>query len=163
MVTLAAMVAASALAAVCIAAVVDVVRFEIPDSCSLAVLILAGVFGLLTPGFVWWSHIAAPGLMFAFGLLAFSRGWLGGGDIKLLTAIAAWTGLSGLPLMFVATSVAGGVMTLGLMLLRFTLTSVGTSVTIGPLRPGAPIPYAVAIAVGTVWWIWATGGPVAFR
>ena len=46
--------------------------------------------------------------MFAFGLLAFARGWLGGGDVKLMTAIAAWTGITGLPLLFIAVSVAGG-------------------------------------------------------
>ncbi len=50
--------------------------------------------------------------MFALGLLAFSRGWLGGGDVKLMTAIAAWTGLAGLPLMFLATSISGGALAL---------------------------------------------------
>lgn len=158
--TLAGMTAIGALVVVCGAAIVDVMRFEIPDGISLAVLVLAGTFGILTPGFGWLSHLAALGVMFAFGLVAFSRSWLGGGDVKLLSAIAAWTGLGGLPLMFIATSVAGGLLTIGLILVRFTLSSSGTTIAAGSLRPGAPMPYAVAIAAGTIWWVWATGGPI---
>lgn len=143
------------------AAVIDTVRFEIPDSASLAIGALALVFCLLEPGMVWWSHLAAPILMFGFGLLAFSRGWLGGGDVKLMTAIAAWTGLSGLALMFVATSVAGGVLALGLMVTR-RLATAQDEHRGRVSQPAKPLPYAVAIALGTLWWLWATsGGPLA--
>lgn len=139
------------------AAAIDVTRFEIPDSASIAVVTLAAAFGLLHPGFAWWSHLAAPGLMFGFGLLAFSRGWLGGGDVKLMTAVAAWTGLAGLPLMFVATSIAGGVLALVLMLVRRSAGLAGGG-NARLLHRDAPLPYAVAIAAGTGWWLWATGG-----
>ena len=82
-----------ALALVLGAAVFDTMRFEIPDWVSIVVVVLAAMHGVLHPGFVWWSHLLAPFLMFGFGLLAFARGWLGGGDVKLMTALAGWTGV----------------------------------------------------------------------
>ena len=146
--------ALAALTLVVAAAAIDVVRWMIPDAISIAILTLLVGFGAVTPGFAWWSHAAAPAVMFAFGLLAFSRGWLGGGDVKLLTSVAAWAGLGGLPLLFVATSVTGG----GLVLLlagRRRLAGQAAAVT--------HVPYAVAIAVGTLWWLWATGGPLPLQ
>ena len=145
-----------AVGALVVAAVNDVIRYEIPDTLSIIILLAAAVFGILTPGFVWWSHGAAPVVMFAFGLLAFSRSWLGGGDVKLMTALAAWTGLAELPLMFCATSIAGGALTL-LFAVRRRLAGRGTAAV-------THVPYAVAIALGALWWVWATaGGPLAAR
>jgi len=145
--------ALAALALVCGAAIIDVVRYQIPDEISIGVLILGIVFGIATPGFAWWSHAAAPVIMFAFGLLAFGRGWLGGGDVKLMTAIAAWAGLTSLPVVFLATSVAGGGLALIMMFRRRFAGTTAVAAT--------HVPYAVAIAVGTLWWLWATGGPLA--
>ena len=139
------------------AAAIDAVKFEIPDSASLAIGALALIFCLLEPGIVWWSHLGAPLLMFGFGLLAFSRGWLGGGDVKLMTAVAAWTGLAGFALMFIATSIAGGLLALVLMIARRLATA--QDERRGRVsQPAKPLPYAVAIALGTLWWLWATGG-----
>lgn len=163
--TIAILPALIALAAVLYAAWVDVFRFEIPDTVSIVILALAPIHAVLHPaGYVWWSHLAAPVLMFAFGLLAFSRGWLGGGDIKLLTALAAWTGLAQLPVLFLATSLAGGVLTAGLYLARRGISLGGSAQAARPevLRRDGAIPYAVAIAFGVLWWAWSThGGPLA--
>ena len=156
MIVVATLAAWLALAVVFAAAVVDVIRYEIPDTASIVVLALATVFGVATPGFNWLLHGGGAAAMVAFGLLAFARGWLGGGDIKLMTAIAAWTGITGLPLMFVAVSVAGGGLALVYGLGR-RLARHGVAVEAHRL------PYAVAIAVGTLWWAWATGGPLAGR
>jgi len=146
--TLYTMTAVAALALVGLAAVTDVIRWQIPDWISIVVVVLAAVFGVAAPDFAWWSHTLAPCLMFGFGLLAFSRGWLGGGDVKLMTAVAAWTGVSALPIVFVAIAVAGGVLTL---------------IITGWHRarrraPTTHVPYAVAIAAGTLWWLAASGG-----
>ncbi len=157
MIVVATLAAWLALAVVIAAAVVDVIRYEIPDTASIVVLALATVFGIATPGFNWLLHGGGAVAMFAFGLLAFARGWLGGGDVKLMTAIAAWTGITGLPLMFVAVSVAGGglalVYALGRRMVRQPAVAVDTH----------RLPYAVAIAIGTLWWAWAMGGPLAGR
>ena len=141
----------------------DLARFEIPDWVSIALIALAGIHGLLHPGFVWWSHLLAPFLMFAFGLFAFSRGWLGGGDVKVMTALAGWSGVFQLPILFLAISIAGGVLAVVLLLARHGAAYAGVQ---GPrlLGRGEPLPYAVAIAAGVIWWLWATGGgPLAVR
>lgn len=142
------------------AAVIDIVRLEIPDTASLSVLGLALTFGLLVPHFSWWSHLAAPLMTFSIGVLMFSRGWLGGGDVKLMTAVAAWTGLADLFLFLTAMSLAGGILALGLLLARRLIAAPTDSGA--PVSRAAPLPYAVAIALGTLWWLWATsGGPLA--
>ena len=149
-------VGGAALLCVLAAAVWDVLHFEIPDTLSIAILMLAIVFGFLQPGFPWLSHIAAPVLVFAFGLLAFSRGWLGGGDVKVLTATAAWTGLGGLAVQWAVVAMAGGAMTVMLFAARAALASGGRDTSQLPriAQRDAPLPYAVAIAIGTFWWAW---------
>ena len=146
--------AAIAVIALIIAALADVIEFEVPNTLSIVVAAMAVVYGLLHPGTVWWSHALALVLMFAFGLLAFARGWLGGGDVKLMTATAAWTGIFGLPTFFLATSLAGGVLLCTLYAVRRGWRAVGLAapVRVKVLNETAPIPYAVAVAVGAIWW-----------
>jgi prepilin peptidase CpaA len=155
--TIAIAMALAALVCVLAAAVADMRRFEIPDGLSIALLVTAAGYGFFTPGFGWISHIAAPLIMFGIGLLMFSRGWMGGGDIKLLIAIAAWTGLSGLPLQLVGVALAGGGLALVLIVVRAGLARNGRDTAHMPrlFQADAPLPYAVAIAAGTIWWAWS--------
>lgn len=157
--TLAEILALLAIVCVVAAAVFDVVRMEIPDTLSVVILVAGLLFGALTPGFDWLPHLAAPVLVFAFGLLAFGRGWLGGGDVKVLTATAVWTGLGGLLPQWAIMAVAGGVLVLALTAVRAALAGHAADSLPEMARPGAKYPYAVAIAAGTLWWAWlaATG------
>ncbi|PZU51334.1 MAG: pilus assembly protein CpaA [Sphingomonas sp.] len=134
--------------------VCDLRRFEIPDTISIVLLVTAVLFGLVTPGFGWLSHGAALLLMFGIGLGLFAIGWMGGGDIKLLVALAAWTGLGGLPSFLLATMIAGGALAAILLVSRsgFRLAGFESERMPGPLRPGAPMPYALAITAGAFWW-----------
>ncbi len=143
-----------ALGCVAAAPIFDLLRFEIPDSLSIVIALAAVAYAIATPGFGWVSHLASTGLVFAVGLLAFARGWMGGGDVKLLTAIAAWTGLAGLPMQLIATAVAGGVLALVLIMTRRGLALAGVDLERAPqlFQSDAPLPYAVAIAAGTFWW-----------
>lgn len=152
--TLAVIIAAIALACLLAAAVSDIARFEIPDGLSIALLATAVAYGFATPGFGWLSHLAAPLVMFGVGLFIFSRGWMGGGDIKLLVALAAWTGLGGLPLQLASVAIAGGGLSLVLILARGGMAHAGRAPAELPrvFHPDAPLPYAVAIAAGTLWW-----------
>jgi Flp pilus assembly protein protease CpaA len=79
---------------------------------------------------------------------------MGGGDIKLLVATAMWTGLKGLPAFLVGVSLAGGLLALLLLGSRALAGAAGRTPDAlpGPLRPGAPMPYALAIAGGAFWW-----------
>ena len=149
------MFALSALLLLFVAALEDVRRFEIPDMLSIALLGTAACYGLVTPGFGWLSHIAAPVVMLGVGLFIFSRGWMGGGDVKLLIGVAGWTGLGGLPMQLAGVAMAGGGLALLLLLSRGVLASAAGG-NPGRLpkvfRKDAPLPYAVAIAAGTCWW-----------
>lgn len=152
--TVALLAAGAAGLALLVACICDLRRFEIPDSLSVVILAAAILFGFATPGYDWLWHLAGLGLMFAVGLGLFAAGWMGGGDIKLLVATAMWTGLVGLPVFLVGVSLAGGVLALVLLGSRAALTATGTSAerVPGPLKPGAPMPYALAIAGGAFWW-----------
>jgi prepilin peptidase CpaA len=111
----------------------------------------AVLFGLGTPGFDW----AEGGDFFAFGLLAFARGWLGGGDVKVMTDCACWAALGTLAALI---AIAGGVLALVLMLmlLRCGLALAGVTGDDAPslVRAGADLPYAVGIAGGMAVWAW---------
>ena len=138
------------------AAVADVTRFEIPDTLSIALIALAVGFGFTQPDFPWLLHGGALLLMFGIGALLFSRGWMGGGDVKVLTGTAAWVGLQGLLLQLAAVAIAGGVLALVLILARAGGAAINIPAERLPrvFQPGAPLPYAVAIAAGTIWWAW---------
>ncbi len=145
---------AGALLCLLVGAGFDLARFEIPDTLSILLLVGAVLFGLLVPGFAWGAHALALLAMFAVGLLLFALGWMGGGDVKLLTAFAAWTGLSGLPAFLTGVALAGGVLALVLIVARTGLKAAGRAPEAMPrlFRPGAPLPYAVAIAAGGLFW-----------
>lgn len=106
------------------------------------------VIALLAPLW-WWSNslalwpdiaIQAGVATFVFALFcgAFAAGWMGGGDVKLIGALALWLPPSVLLSMLMVMSLAGGAVTL-LMLVERRLRAPG----------GAPVevPYGVAIAL----------------
>jgi prepilin peptidase CpaA len=149
---------AAAALALLIACVCDLRRFEIPDILSVVILLAAVGFGFATPGFAWLWHGGGLLVMFGLGLVLFAAGWMGGGDIKLLVATAAWTGLQGLPAYLLGVSLAGGLLAIVLMASRAGFRTAGFAPDRmpGPLQPGAPMPYALAIAGGAFWWATTT-------
>jgi len=146
-----------ALACLIAAAIADVRSYEIPDGLSITLLVTAVGFGAATPGFAWISHLAAVLLMFGIGLFVFARGWMGGGDVKLLVAIAGWTGLAGLVGQLTAVALAGGVLALVLIIARRAFAARSPESLPELFRTGAPLPYAIAIAAGTGWWAYTAG------
>lgn len=135
-------------------ALFDLRTFEIPDTITVLIIIAAVMFGIGTPGFDWASHAAAGGLFFLFGLLAFARGWLGGGDVKVMTGCACWATLGNLAEQVVFIAIAGGVLAVLLTGLRRGLAAAGVTGEDAPrlVRVGAHLPYAVAIAGGMAVW-----------
>lgn len=132
----------------------DLWTFEIPDTLTVLIILAAGLYGWGTPGFDWASHAASGGSFFAFGLLAFARGWLGGGDVKIMTGCACWATLGTLVEQQLFIGIAGGVLALVLMLVRRSLALAGVTGEDAPrlVRVGADLPYAVAIAAGMAVW-----------
>ena len=84
----------------------DVAVRTIPDLVSLGILAIGIVFrlidGTLLPG------LAAAAAIFVLGAVCWRRGWLGGGDTKLLTACALLVGPAQVPHLVLATALAGG-------------------------------------------------------
>lgn len=140
--------AATALFCVSAAAIDDVRRYAINDGWPIAITALFAGHFVLVPPTSWLSHLVAPALVFLVGLIGFTRGYIGGGDVKLLTAIAAWTGFEALPDLLVGTAVAGGILALAFIVARAIAPGAGG---LRLLTKAAPLPYAVAIAVGTFW------------
>jgi prepilin peptidase CpaA len=80
------------------------------------------------------------------GFVLYVGGFWGGGDAKLLAAVAAWAGLDGLPRLLLVTAVAGGLLA-GLVLMLRRRRGQGASDW-----ASLPMPYGVAIAFGGYDW-----------
>jgi prepilin peptidase CpaA len=134
----------------------DLWKFEIPDTLTILIIAGAALFGLATPGFDWPGHALAGGACFALGLIAFTRGWLGGGDVKIMTGCACWATPGSLLEQQVLIAIAGGGLALLLLLVRRSLALAGITGEDAPrlVRVGADLPYAVAIAAGMAVWGW---------
>ena len=125
------------------AALSDLARREIPDTCSVAVLGAAALVWALSPA--GWD-VALIGLAVAAGLFAigaglFAAGMIGGGDVKLVAAVGAWVGLHGLPSFLVAMALLGG----AVALVQLGGQRLGRAP--GWLAPERGVPYGVAIAL----------------
>ena len=129
-----------------VAAVFDLRSRNIPNGLNLAIALLAIPF--------WWAAGLAPwpdmalqvgvaALVFAAFALAFALGAMGGGDVKMLGALALWLPWQAVLALLVIMSLAGGVLTL-IMVIRQRLAR----------KEGRPeIPYGVAIAFAGLWMI----------
>jgi len=150
-----------------VATITDLRERRIPNVLTLAGCIaglavgagLAGVDGFLDSG---------RGLLFAFALTLpfWLFGWLGAGDVKLISAVGAFVG-GGLVLkVLLAIGVAGGLLAVGALLWRGLLAKTGERLAATfnlsltarrwiHVEPGAQerdvrLPYAIAISAGTV-------------
>lgn len=140
--------------ALCIyAASTDVKRLEIDNWVSVAIAALFVVYGVMEPGVNWVAHVVVMLVMFVMGFVLNRTGVMGGGDVKLLTALSLWAGLSGLPTMLMVTSLAGAVVALATLSMRhITFTAPTGYAWIDGARDGKPhVAYGIAIAVGAAF------------
>ena len=127
-----------------VAAIIDMRTFTISNRLNLAVALLAPLY--------WWSiglplwpdaaiQLGVAAAVFAVLAGAFYAGMMGGGDVKLAAALALWFSPGSTLKFLVLMSIAGGVLTLMLIVLHRLAK-----------KPGRPeIPYGVAIAFGGLW------------
>jgi len=132
----------AALAAILVvAAVIDVRTFTISNRLNATVALLAPVYWLsaaLSPWPDMVVQVAAGATVFILLACAFYAGMMGGGDVKLAAALALWFSPAGTVRFLVLMSLAGGVLTLGMVAWHRATK-----------RDGRPeIPYGVAIAFG---------------
>ncbi len=124
-----------------VAAVIDSRTFTISNRLNAGIALLAPLY--------WWSlslplwsdvaiQVAVAAGVFTLLAGAFYAGMMGGGDVKLAAALALWFSPGSTLHFLMLMSIAGGVLTLGLVLAHRLRG-----------RPGRPrIPYGVAIAFG---------------
>ena len=135
----------------------DLRSYTIPNSVCLAVVWLFLVAAPLAgSGGSLPSHLLSLLTVFAVGLVAFRFGIFGGGDVKSWAAIAAWYDFNDLPIQVMDVALVGGCFGLLILACRRVVGAryAERDMTVLRLprlfRSGEPIPYGVAIALGTV-------------
>lgn len=162
-------------ASVCavIAAAFDIKSRRVPNLLTGPAFMLALSFHLALDGWHGVLNALAAGLICGVIFFIFYiAGGMGAGDVKLMAVAGCFAGLAATPTLLVFTSLAGGVMALGLAYmrgrLRETLFNVG-SIAKHHMQQGLQphpeinvtnkaqlrLPYAVAIAVGCLLTAWA--------
>lgn len=147
-----------------LAVVTDLEAMRIPNRICLAIAALYPVHVLGAAGPVDWpGALAVAAAVFAFGLIPFCLGLMGGGDVKLMAAAALWAGPAAALDFVLVTTFLGGVMAMVMVspyrfAMALALARIGRD-DIGTVLMGRVIPYAVAIAAGG----WLTIGPPLLR
>lgn len=105
-----------------------------------------------------WQNVAMMSALLGLGTVMFTRGWMGGGDIKLLAASALWLDFSAGWKMLVAVSLAGGLETLLILIVRKLPWAEQWETKSSIFRKRGGIPYGIAIAGGMLLTIvWSRG------
>jgi len=137
----------------------DVTSYTIPNTVVLAIA------GLFVPA--WLLHLDHTDILshLLAGLAVLAPGWImfhlrmfGGGDVKAWAALALWYGLENLAPMVMAIAILGGLLGVVLLVARRVLASQSSAAGDGQFRlrdvrmlqNGAPVPYGIAIALGTL-------------
>jgi prepilin peptidase CpaA len=146
-----------------LAASTDVLTRLIPNSIPAALAVLG--LGLRLIDGSWAFALLASGIVFAIALACWLRGWMGGGDVKLLGACALLVPPASVLPMVTMIAIAGGV--LALVYLTASRLVPRPAPLPAALRPrgflaralraerwrlarGTALPYAVAIALGSL-------------
>ncbi|MEH6789032.1 A24 family peptidase [Parasphingorhabdus sp.] len=137
--------------ALIVAAVTDIRSRHISNGLNLAIALGAPLFWIAS-GIAFWpdmvGRIGLAAVIFTIFAGMFAIGAMGGGDVKLLTALALWVPWLAFLELLVIMSIAGGLLTLLMM--------IGKQIrkTAAPIK----VPYGVAIAFSGLWAIWGITG-----
>ncbi|HLI23118.1 MAG TPA: prepilin peptidase [Stellaceae bacterium] len=146
--------------ALVLAALSDLVSLRIPNwltgmlALAFPIAALIAAHGAAGHGIDWLSHIEAGAVVFAGAAVLFACRLLGGGDVKLLAAMALWSGLPMvLPLLFLV-AIIGGAFALIVLGLRQPLVQASILAVLrrAPafLHSRMPIPYGIPIAIAGI-------------
>ncbi|MBR1145109.1 prepilin peptidase [Bradyrhizobium sp. AUGA SZCCT0431] len=148
-------------------ATIDVATRLIRNEICLALALLGIVGQLANPVQIAESLIAATILLLLL-LVIYQRRLIGGGDVKLLVALAIGLPLMGVIQLLTITALAGGILALVHLMMRVLpyprLAPAGSSfvrrvyaVERWRHLRHAPLPYGVAIACGGIWTVFSRG------
>jgi prepilin peptidase CpaA len=135
------------------AAVSDFRSYTIPNFIPLAVALLYPMHALAIPGGADWSGaLITAAAVFAVGAVLFMLRLAGGGDVKLMAALALWAGPGMIVPSLLVTGLAGGALALAMLTWLRVLRPrryavIGDGVTRMPVAKTS-MPYGVAIAAG---------------
>lgn len=144
-----------------LAAAHDLIARSVPDWMSI-LLAAIGLGERLIDGRVV-AGLCAALIVFAIAALCWRRGWLGGGDVKLLGAATLMLSPALAPLFLLAVTIAGGLLALIYLALHRMVPAAVPSTPLGHgagllaralraerwrINRGAPLPYVCAIAAG---------------
>jgi prepilin peptidase CpaA len=146
-----------------VAAIEDLRRLVIPNGLIIGLCILwplhLATAAHATPVLAV-EAVGGAAAVFLAGAMLFSRGLIGGGDVKLLSAASLWAGAGAIPPLLALTGVFGGLLALLFLtpLGAWITASRGTRSGPGASGPGAgalaadavPVPYGVAIAAAAL-------------
>lgn len=142
-------------AAVAFAGAMDIFTMTIPNRISI-VMCLAFFPAAWLAGLHWpqiLEHVGAFAAVLAVGILLFARGVFGGGDAKLLAAIALWLGFDDLLPYLLCVAITGG--SLAVMILMARQVPLPRPLLGQPWahrlhKEGGGIPYGIALAAGVL-------------
>lgn len=107
-------------AAMAFAGAMDLLTMTIPNRVSIVLIagfvVAAPMAGMTLDAVL--NHVAAGALILAIGIVMFSRGWLGGGDAKLMASAALWVGMDMLLTYFAQVALFGGLLAILILLYR---------------------------------------------
>jgi prepilin peptidase CpaA len=143
-----------------VAAAIDVRTRKIPNALTAA-LAVAAIALHLFDGVGLLLVLAVMAATFVLGAVAFTAGWFGGGDVKLICAacgLVSYPGCIGLVLFIL---IAGAVLAVGQAavegrLVVFLRSASALAITGAPPPERTLLPYGVAIAGGSAAYVLAT-------
>jgi prepilin peptidase CpaA len=142
-------------AVMAIAASTDLLTMKISNRLTLVLALgffaLALLDGMPVPEI--GEHVVAGLLVLAVSFVMFLRGWIGGGDAKLVAATALWFGWAHLGDYLLCASLIGGVLTFAILeFRRRTLPpALAAQAWVARLHePTGGVPYGIALAAAAL-------------
>ena len=125
------------------AAITDIQRRQIDNWLTAGIALSAPLFWIAT-GLGWEAvlwHLGIATATFAVLAALFALGQMGGGDVKLLTALALWIQPLWFTRLIIVMAIVGGLLTLGFALHHKLRKS----------EDRLAVPYGVAISIAGLW------------
>ena len=137
---------AAAAAALIWAAVSDIRLYIIPNRTVAIIGAAFAVFACAMPWSFAIGGVLAGLIVFAVAVTFFARGWMGGGDAKLMTVVALWAGSSYLSTFALVTSLAGAALGIVMLTPASRIMPAPSAEALGVARQ--PMPFGLPIAAG---------------
>jgi prepilin peptidase CpaA len=130
----------------------DVLRLRIPNIIPAALVVLFALQMFVGGGAQDpLDHFLAMGLALLILLPLFALNMLGGGDVKLLAAVALWLGMNKLAALLILVGIVGGVFTPVWLAFRWLIRAgVRGRELPRSLQAHAPLPFALPIMIVAV-------------